>query len=292
MAADHVADVQLREFVIGQVDGLITLGLKQFRLQLQSILAIGDTDSDEDIRTLPVVKPVIEFRDDPGAECGAEMPERAGLFRDGTANSASRDSPSSARSATKRSRSKFIFAPLSKATNCLPLDARPPDVRLQARHGERAGRFDDRARVVKNIFDGAAISSLPTVTISSTVDWTIGKVCRPTCLTATPSANRPGLSTLTGFACLQCPVHGVRIDGFDANDLTSGTTDLTYAPIPAISPPPPTGTKMAARSRGCWRTISSAIVPCPAITRGSSKGWTNVSPASWASRSECSCASE
>ena len=50
--------------------------------------------------------------------------------------------------------------------------------------------------------------------------------------------------------------------------------------MPAIRPPPPTGTNTADRSPGLWRRISSPIVPCPAMTSGSSNGWMNVSPVS------------
>ena len=44
--------------------------------------------------------------------------------------------------------------------------------------------------------------------------------------------------------------------------------------MPAIRPPPPTGTKTASMRLGAWRRISTAIVPWPAMTSGSSKGWT------------------
>ena len=53
-----------------------------------------------------------------------------------------------------------------------------------------------------------------------------------------------------------------------------GNNDFTYAEIPAINPPPPISTKMASMSPPCWRRISSATVPWPAITSGSSKGCT------------------
>ena len=59
---------------------------------------------------------------------------------------------------------------------------------------------------------------------------------------------------------------------------TAGIIAFTYAAMPASNPPPPTGTKMAPRSPGRCRTISSPTVPCPAITSGSSNGWMNVAP--------------
>eukprot|EP00963_Diacronema_lutheri_P000726 scaffold45_cov337-Pavlova_lutheri.AAC.3 len=63
--------------------------------------------------------------------------------------------------------------------------------------------------------------------------------------------------------------------------LISGRTALTYAAIPAMSPPPPTGTKIASgNSLPHCRKISIPTVPCPAMTSGSSNGWTNVLPSS------------
>ena len=48
--------------------------------------------------------------------------------------------------------------------------------------------------------------------------------------------------------------------------------------MPDIKPPPPTGIKnMSGTSSNC-STISFATVPWPAITKGSSKGWTNTLP--------------
>ena len=73
-----------------------------------------------------------------------------------TAKSASRASPSSARSATKRSRSKFMFAPLSTATSGLSRVASLLDVRLESGNRQRAGRLDDAARVLEHVFDRRA----------------------------------------------------------------------------------------------------------------------------------------
>jgi hypothetical protein len=61
----------------------------------------------------------------------------------------------------------------------------------------------------------------------------------------------------------------------------------TAVAMPPISPPPPTAITSTSRS-GCARSISSAIVPCPAITAGSSKGWMKTRPSRSASPSACS----
>jgi hypothetical protein len=40
--------------------------------------------------------------------------------------------------------------------------------------------------------------------------------------------------------------------------------------MPAMSPPPPTGTKIASMRPACWLSTSMPMVPWPAITSGSS----------------------
>src|SRR5204862_488567 len=51
------------------------------------------------------------------------------------------------------------------------------------------------------------------------------------------------------------------------------------AAIPLTSPPPPAGTTITLASAAS-SSSSSAIVPCPAITAGSSNPWTSVRPVS------------
>ena len=52
-----------------------------------------------------------------------------------------------------------------------------------------------------------------------------------------------------------------------------------------MSPPPPTSTKIASKGSPCWRTISIATVPWPAMTCSSSKGGMSTIPCSAASAS-------
>src|SRR5207237_207692 len=59
----------------------------------------------------------------------------------------------------------------------------------------------------------------------------------------------------------------------------SGLAPFTAAAIPETRPPPPTGTTTTSTS-GTSSTISSPTVPWPAITSGSSYGWTRVRPVS------------
>gem|GEM_PF-2205856 len=61
---------------------------------------------------------------------------------------------------------------------------------------------------------------------------------------------------------------------------------LAATAMPAIRPPPPTGTTMVSRS-GCCSSISTATVPCPAATTGSSNGWMKIKPRASARSSVC-----
>ena len=61
--------------------------------------------------------------------------------------------------------------------------------------------------------------------------------------------------------------------------------------MPAISPPPPTGTNTAARSAGAWRRISTADRALPGDDQRVVERVDEDSPLSAAERSACCCAS-
>jgi len=69
---------------------------------------------------------------------------------------------------------------------------------------------------------------------------------------------------------------------------TRGASALSASAMPLISPPPPIGTTSVSSS-GTSSRISSAIVPWPSITAGSSKGCTSVAPRSRASSRARAC---
>ena len=124
-----------------------------------------------------------------------KAPGRSGMV---TANTASRDSPISARSDTKRSRSKFMLAPLATATSersrqpsRLAHAFRP--ARASAPEGSRMARVSSKASLM-----AAQIWSLSTRMMSSTNSRQSAKVSSPTRLTAVPSANRPTSFSVTG----------------------------------------------------------------------------------------------
>ena len=106
--AHHVPHVQLRHFVAGQIRRLVAL--RPQRAASVAIVPCRGRDADEDVRLVPSAEPIVELGDDARAERRAEAAKGAGPLRNRHASSASRPSPSSARSATKRSRSKLRLA--------------------------------------------------------------------------------------------------------------------------------------------------------------------------------------
>ncbi len=115
-------------------------------------------------------------------------PGRSGMV---TAKMASRASPSSARSATNRSRSKSMFAPLSTAqSRASRIPVRSTQAARPATASAPAGSMIERVSSNTSLM-AAQISSFDTSTISSTVWRASAKVCSPTSRTATPSAKMP-----------------------------------------------------------------------------------------------------
>jgi hypothetical protein len=103
--------VQLRHLVVGEIDGLVA-ARAQLGDERVGILARLGREADEDVRLAPPRQSIVELGDDArpmAPQNSRNAPLRSGMV---TAMSASRDSPSSARSATKRRRSKFMLAPL------------------------------------------------------------------------------------------------------------------------------------------------------------------------------------
>ncbi len=127
----------------------------------------------------------------------------------------------------------------------------------------------------------AQIASVSTSTISSTYCLHSRRVSSPTIFTAVPSENRP-----TSCSCTRRPAaieRAIASESVVCTPITliSGASALMYAATPEINPPPPIATKtewIGPSSTGwCWRRISIATVPWPAMTSGSSNGWTKVS---------------
>ena len=70
----------------------------------------------------------------------------------------------------------------------------------------------------------------------------------------------------------------------------AGEADLIARAMPAMRPPPESGTTTVSRS-GQSSSSSSPMVPWPAMTSGWSKGGTSTRPSSATSRSTSACAS-
>ena len=119
-AADHVADVLLGQLVVAQVAHVEAFVLQGPR-DVGGLAPARDLHADEDMGAALVGDAVVELGDVALPDHGAEAAEAAALFRQRDGEAASRASPTSARSATKRMRSKFMLAPEVMATSDRPL---------------------------------------------------------------------------------------------------------------------------------------------------------------------------
>ena len=152
------------------------------------------------------------------AQKSRKAPGRSGIV---TPKSASRASPTSARSATKRSRSKFMLAPLRIATSLRPSHAALA-VQLLSPATAKAPAGSITLRVSsKTSLIAAQISSFVTRTTSSTQRRAIANVASPTWRTATPSAKIPTCSRRT-----RSPAWSERKMASDSN----GSTPTTFTP--------------------------------------------------------------
>ena len=112
--------------------------------------------ADEHVRLLAVGDAVVELGDAAAADSSQnrrKLPRSSGIV---TANTASRASPTSARSATNRSRSKFMFAPHATATSVASAQPSRAAYCLEPRHRQRAGRLEDAAGVLEHVLDRRA----------------------------------------------------------------------------------------------------------------------------------------
>ena len=120
--------------------------------------AVARGQADEDVGLSRVGDAVVELGDaarpDAARRSRRKLPRSSGIV---TANSASRSSPTSARSATNRSRSKFMFAPQVMADAASRPAARARATYcLSAGDGQRPGRLEDAAGVLEHVLDGGA----------------------------------------------------------------------------------------------------------------------------------------
>mmetsp|Transcript_53113 Transcript_53113/g.153238 ORF Transcript_53113/g.153238 Transcript_53113/m.153238 type:complete len:206 (+) Transcript_53113:737-1354(+) len=187
----------------------------------------------------------------------------------------------SARSETKRKRSKSMLAPLATATRVLPLSLwraayflRPATAKAPA--GSRTTRVSMKLSLM-----APQISSVLTKMTSSRAILHNRKVSSPTLRTAAPSAKSPteGSST-TSPASRLAFIPGASMASTPMT-LMPGWTDFRNMLTPAARPPPPIQQKTASTfSFVVCAKISWPMVPWPAITKGSLKGCTNTRPSS------------
>ena len=121
----------------------------------------------------------------------------------------------------------------------------------------------------------AAISSSLTVTTSSTYCWHRAKVRSPGFFTAMPSAMVDTLRSSVGPPAWRDRYMDAAPAAWTPTIRQSGFSCFTAKAMPPMRPPPPMGTTICSTSGSCSR-ISRPMVPWPAITSGSLKGWAKV----------------
>ena len=150
-AADQMADVQLGHFIVGQIQGLNFVAFER-REDFFFFGAAGDFQPGEHMGFFRVGIAVIEFRHVAAADQFAETFEAARRFRD------------------RRGEHRFAllaeFRPFGNEAQAVEIHIRAAQHRAQrhaadagarnvffcASHAQCAGRLDDGARVLKNIF--------------------------------------------------------------------------------------------------------------------------------------------
>mmetsp|Transcript_72229 Transcript_72229/g.150893 ORF Transcript_72229/g.150893 Transcript_72229/m.150893 type:complete len:375 (+) Transcript_72229:474-1598(+) len=190
--------------------------------------------------------------------------------------------PEPERDATNLSLSKFMLAPLVMAITLspsIPLSARYFFAPATARAPE--GSVMERVSSKMSLI-ATHVSSVSTRMTSSTSSMLRRNGSSPTMRTATPSANVSTESSVTRSPASSDLFIASAPVGSTPMILMSGRRRFTYAATPAIRPPPPTGMKIAWMGLVCWRRISIPMVPCPAMTRGWSKGGMNIMLSSFA----------
>mmetsp|Transcript_18485 Transcript_18485/g.60505 ORF Transcript_18485/g.60505 Transcript_18485/m.60505 type:complete len:264 (+) Transcript_18485:553-1344(+) len=108
-----------------------------------------------------------------------------------------------------------------------------------------------------------------TWTTSSTQWRATSKAWGPTCGTARPSASVDATGAMTGRPALSAAVKEAHRSGSTPRTVMVGLRVLAARATPAMSPAPPTGTKMKSASGTC-SSISMPSVPAPATISGSS----------------------
>mmetsp|Transcript_69706 Transcript_69706/g.179717 ORF Transcript_69706/g.179717 Transcript_69706/m.179717 type:complete len:224 (-) Transcript_69706:603-1274(-) len=188
----------------------------------------------------------------------------------------------SARSETKRRRSKSMLAPLATATKVWPFaPVFCAYCFIPATASAPAGSSSTRVSRKESLI-AAQISSVETVTISSTHIWHRRKVSSPTFRTAAPSAKRPTAGSSSTFPALRLSVMAAESLASTPITLMPGLKDLRNMPTPARSPPPPTQQKTASKfSPVVCARISWPMVPWPAMTCTSLKGWMSSRPSAF-----------
>ena len=188
-----------------------------------------------------------------------------------------------------------MLAPETKATKRLPEPTRLCSwmyLVMPATANAPAGSGTDRVSSKMSLI-AAQTWSLVTETMPSTSSEHSRNVSSPTSRTAVPSQKRPTVSSVTLRPAANERV--IASPSFVSTPMTctpGGAIALTYSAVPASRPPPPTHANTPSSVLGSvCRINSTAAVPCPAMTCGSSNGGMLVRPCSFSSRAHSRFAS-
>ena len=154
-SADHVADVDFGDFVVGQID-IGQSGFGQLAADDGKVLGTCGLQADEDVGFLVVAVAVVELGDVAAAEQVDEFEEAAAFFGDGNGENAFVAFAQFAAFGNVAQAVEIHVGAAGDGDKGLVLDAVAGGIGFQAGKGERAGGFGDAAGVVENVFDGAA----------------------------------------------------------------------------------------------------------------------------------------
>ena len=248
--------------------------------------AAGQADADEDPGAGRVAVPVVELRDVAVADGLAEGPEAAGPLRD---LHGQQRLPVLADAGPLGDVAQPVEVHVGPAVDRHQRGVAPPGglhMALDARHRQGARRLHDGAGVLEHVADGGAdlvvgddddlVHYLP-----ADPEGLVAGLAHGNAIHEDPDPVQP--DRMPGG---ERRVHGGRLLRLHADDpdlrVQRLHVEADAADEAAATDRDEDGVDAARRAR-CWRRISMPIVPWPAMTAGSSKGWMKVRP--WAATS-------
>ena len=226
LATDQVADVRLGQLVVGQVQRLEFMLFELLRHR-PGFMPVGNLDADEHVRGFFIADAVVKFRHVARADERAEALEAAPLFAHGDGKHGFAELAQLGTLGNEAQAVEIHVGAAGDGDQRLVDDgvlaqAGPLHVGLGARDGQRAGRFQDGARIRKHILDGGADGVR--VDDDDVIDILLRQAEGFLAHQAHRRAVRKQAHVGQGhpFARFQRARHGVRIDRLHADDLDVG----------------------------------------------------------------------